>query len=336
VDELELQKDKVTGFYTPYWSRLSDEDQGKYTYLYKNLNDISTDADTDIGSLRSLLFQRGDNIGTYRDLESQEAFENIEDCTLMETEAGIDRLFHYIATTMNDLLAPNITAGEAIGLTAGNTMTATDAEGNVYTIDADTKILDAENCSVGTDHKLPPQELFTRLGTDRYTEVTGDDGKTYYLYNEESETDTAKMYCISGCEVNLNLLQEESLLPMFRQDYTDEKEGAVNYELADKLQDAWDDPMMTINPPDNSPCTFEEYYDSMIDRLGTQGNIYSASVDTLDTTVASLENSRQQIMGVSSDEELTHMIKYQAAYNAASRYITVISEMTELLVTGLI
>jgi flagellar hook-associated protein 1 FlgK len=336
VDELELQKDKVTGFYTPYWSRLSDEDQGKYTYLYKNLNDISTDADTDIGSLRSLLFQRGDNIGTYKDLESQEAFENIEDCTLMETEAGIDRLFHYIATTMNDLLAPNITAGEAIGLTAGNTMTATDAEGNVYTIDADTKILDAENCSVGTDHKLPPQELFTRLGTDRYTEVTGDDGKTYYLYNEESETDTAKMYCISGCEVNLNLLQEESLLPMFRQDYTDEKEGAVNYELADKLQDAWDDPMMTINPPDNSPCTFEEYYDSMIARLGTQGNIYSASVDTLDTTVASLENSRQQIMGVSSDEELTHMIKYQAAYNAASRYITVISEMTELLVTGLI
>jgi flagellar hook-associated protein 1 FlgK len=41
-------------------------------------------------------------------------------------------------------------------------------------------------------------------------------------------------------------------------------------------------------------------------------------------------------MGVSSDEELTHMIKYQAAYNAASRFITVISEMTELIVTGLI
>ena len=29
------------------------------------------------------------------------------------------------------------------------------------------------------------------------------------------------------------------------------------------------------------------------------------------------------------------MIKFQSAYNAASRYITVISEMTELIVTGL-
>jgi flagellar hook-associated protein 1 FlgK len=41
-------------------------------------------------------------------------------------------------------------------------------------------------------------------------------------------------------------------------------------------------------------------------------------------------------MGVSSDEELTKMIKYQAAYNASSRFITVISEMTELICTGLI
>ena len=62
----------------------------------------------------------------------------------------------------------------------------------------------------------------------------------------------------------------------------------------------------------------------------------SAPVDTLTTTTASLENSRQQIMGVSSDEELTKLIKYQSAYNAARRYMTVISQMTELIVTGLI
>jgi flagellar hook-associated protein 1 FlgK len=138
------------------------------------------------------------------------------------------------------------------------------------------------------------------------------------------------MYSITGCEINSALLREESLLPTFRQD------GAVNYALADKLQDAWDTACMTIDPTDNSPCTFEQFYDKMIDRLGTDGNIYYASSQTLDTTVASLDNSRQQVMGVSSDEELTKMIKYQAAYNASSRFITVISEMTELICTGLI
>jgi flagellar hook-associated protein 1 FlgK len=249
----------------------------------------------------------------------------------METEAEVDRLFHYLATTINDLLAPNVAAGDAIdALAGGGTMTATGANGKTYTITADTKILDAENCSVGADGTLPPAELFTRLGTDRYTEVTGSDGNTYYLYNEEDETDTAKMYSITGCEINSALLREESLLPTFRQD------GAVDYALADKLQDAWDTACMTIDPTDNSPCTFEQFYDKMIDRLGTDGNIYYASSQTLDTTVASLDNSRQQVMGVSSDEELTKMIKYQAAYNASSRFITVISEMTELICTGLI
>ena len=63
--------------------------------------------------------------------------------------------------------------------------------------------------------------------------------------------------------------------------------------------------------------------------------MYSASTDTLTATVSSIDNQRNQIIGVSSDEELTNMIKFQSAYNAASRYITVISEMTELIVTGL-
>lgn len=328
-NHLDLQKDKTTGFYTPYWSNLSDPDKDKYTYLYKNLLDISTESNTDVGSLKALLYQRGNGFGTYADLENDKAYAKIEDCTLMETEAEVDRLFHYIATSINDLLAPNISAGDALNLGTG-TLTATDANGNTFVIDANTRILDTANCSVGADKSLPPAELFTRRGVDRYTEVTGADGNTYYIYNEEDTTDTAKCYCITGCEINSELLREESKLPMMRQD------GAVNYALADQLQDLWDASTMTIDPTDNSPCTFEEFYDKMINKLGTDGNVYYSSSQTLDTTVSSLDNQRQQVSGVSSDEELTHMVKYQAAYNAASRYITVISQMTELIVTGLI
>lgn len=328
-NHLDLQKDKTTGFYIPYWSNLSDPDKDKYTYLYKNLLDISTESNTDVGSLKALLYQRGNGFGTYADLENDKAYAKIEDCTLMETEAEVDRLFHYIATSINNLLAPNISAGDALNLGTG-TLTATDANGNTYVIDANTRILDTANCSVGADKSLPPAELFTRRGADRYTEVTGADGNTYYIYNEEDTTDTAKCYCITGCEINSELLREESKLPMMRQD------GAVNYALADQLQDLWDASTMTIDPTDNSPCTFEEFYDKMINKLGTDGNVYYSSSQTLDTTVSSLDNQRQQVSGVSSDEELTHMVKYQAAYNAASRYITVISQMTELIVTGLI
>lgn len=56
---------------------------------------------------------------------------------------------------------------------------------------------------------------------------------------------------------------------------------------------------------------------------------------SLTGTVASVDNQRQQVIGVSSDEELTYMIKYQNAYNAASRFINVVNEMIEHLLTQL-
>ena len=69
-NHLDLQKDKTTGFYTPYWSNLSDPDKDKYTYLYKNLLDISTENNTDVGSLKALFYQRGNGFGTCEDFEN--------------------------------------------------------------------------------------------------------------------------------------------------------------------------------------------------------------------------------------------------------------------------
>lgn len=49
----------------------------------------------------------------------------------------------------------------------------------------------------------------------------------------------------------------------------------------------------------------------------------------------SIESARQQVSGVSSDEELSNMIKFQNAYNASSRYINVIDGMLEHLLSTL-
>ena len=73
----------------------------------------------------------------------------------------------------------------------------------------------------------------------------------------------------------------------------------------------------------------------MVSKMGTDGNVYKSSVETLNTTTLALENSRQQVLGVSSDEELTKLIRYQAAYNAASRYMNVVTQMTELLIMSM-
>lgn len=314
-----LQEDKETGFYTPYWTQLSDVDKQRYVRVFKKNEVISTDLNTDVGSIKAKLLARGDGYGTYQDLESEEAYDRISGCTMMETEAQVSALLHNIVTKINDAYCPNKTVDTDV--------TYTDADGNQVSLKGK-KVLDAANCAVGEDGQLPPRELFTRVGMDRYTKVTGDDGNTYYVYNEEDENDSTTLYSLNNISINKELRKQITLMPYKNQ-------NGADYPLGEKLMSLWNDKEMTLNPYDKKPCTFEGYYDKLIGQIGNDGNTFQSASETLTGALSSIDNQRQQTMGVSSDEELTHMIKFQSAYNASSRFMTVISQMTELIVTGL-
>ena len=197
--------------------------------------------------------------------------------------------------------------------------------------------------------QLPPQELFSRIGTERYTKATytyqpvDENGnpkvdangnpvtetKEIYIYNEEDPNDTTKQYTLQSLSVNEALVIDETLLPHLCQN------GDVDYALAAKLAGVWDEERLTLNPNDTKACSFKDYYKDMIGEMATYGNVYNSTATSLTGTVASVDNQRQQVIGVSSDEELTYMIKYQNAYNAASRFINVVNEMIEHLLTQL-
>lgn len=306
-----------TGFYTPYWPQQSDVEKGQYVPVFRLSGEISSEMNTDIGSIKSKLLVRGDTYGRREDMASEESYGNIEGCTLMEVEAELDVLFSNIVRSMNDIYCPNTETTSAFISTDG------------VTYPAGTKILDEENCARGVDGELPPRELFTRIGIDRYTKVTGTDGKTYYVYNEEDPDVSSTRYAIGTITVNSDLKRQITLMPAYK------KDGSVDYEMGAKLAAAWEVKDMKLNPYDQKPCTFEEYYDKMVDQLGIEGNTYKSVTETLSGAVSSVDSKRQQVSGVSSDEELSNMIKFQSAYNAASRFMNVISEMTETIVTGL-
>lgn len=306
-----------TGFYTPYWPQQSDVEKGQYVPVFRLSGEISSEMNTDIGSIKSKLLVRGDTYGRREDMASEESYGNIEGCTLMEVEAELDVLFSNIVRSMNDIYCPNTETTSAF----------TSKDGVTYP--AGTKILDEENCARGVDGELPPRELFTRIGIDRYTKVTGTDGKTYYVYNEEDPDVSSTRYAIGTITVNSDLKRQITLMPAYK------KNGSVDYEMGAKLAAAWEVKDMKLNPYDQKPCTFEEYYDKMVDQLGIEGNTYKSVTETLSGAVSSVDSKRQQVSGVSSDEELSNMIKFQSAYNAASRFMNVISEMTETIVTGL-
>lgn len=324
-----LQEDLKTGFKTPYWPQLSDTDAGVYTQVF-NTGNACAENNTDVGEVKALLLARGDHYASYVDMQglTQAEYEKgLSNSIMMNTQAELDMLYHTIVTAINDTICPNTTAGNALG--SGNLpLTARTTDGQTITITSDTKILDAENCAVGSDGKLPPQELFTRIGCERYTQATvtinGED-KTIYVYNEEDTKDLSKCYTIQDTQINQKLVEEESLLAHKKQT------GEIAYDLGESLENIWDEAKYKINPSDTTPCTFTDFYIKWIGEVGTVGSVYHTTATSLQGTKDTIDNNRQMVVGVSSDEELTNMIKYQQAYNAASRYINVVSSMIEYL-----
>ena len=91
----------------------------------------------------------------------------------------------------------------------------------------------------------------------------------------------------------------------------------------------------TLNPNVQTPLSFTDYYTNLIGQVANSGSVMRGVQATQEVATDSLFNAREQVVGVSSDEELTNMIRYQNAYNASSRYINVVSEMLEHILTTL-
>ena len=319
---IEIKEDNLTTFSTPYWSHLSEPRKDLYVDVFDLDIPVISEMNTDVGTIKAKLLMRGDRFGIYSDLLTADGYKEVQDEVVMETEAQVDLLIHEIVTAVNNAMSPNK------DYVLQNNLY--DANGNLVHQAGETiQILDVENCARGEDGGLPPQEIYVRQGMERYTTYQIN-GETIYVYNEEDPANSDSLYRLGNLEVNETLKKVITMFPA----YTENK--AVDFKMAERLVEIWNVQGMHINPSDRYPCTFQDFYDKMIAKLGTDGNIYKSSSDTLSTTTASLENSRQQVLGVSSDEELGKLIKYQSAYNASSRYMTVISQMTELIVTGLI
>lgn len=344
VYEMGKQVDDVTGFVTAYWPHTSVPSRDYYDDVFSYTKPISTEMGTDIGELRALILARGDRVANYNDIlgvSPEEYNSSTKDrigagmSVMMQSQSQLDQLFHGMVTAINDLLCPNTEAYNIFDFSnsTNGTMLLRDVNGRSYKITEDTLFLDAEKASLGADGELPPAELFTRIGTERYTEITVQNGdgttSSYYMYNVEDPNDTTMQYTISSVIVNQVLKEQETKLPHLKQD------GQVDYDLMEKLAALWEEEGLTLNPNDTNKVTFLDYYSNMIGDLGTLGNVYESTSASLTDTVTAVSNQRQQIMGVSSDEELTKMIRYQNAYNASSRFINVVNEMLEHLVTQL-
>jgi len=102
--------------------------------------------------------------------------------------------------------------------------------------------------------------------------------------------------------------------------------------LAD-LQNAFLFDSDTLSPTGTS--TLDEFYSTMVSQVGVKSFSAQAGFNQQEGVLLQLNNRRDSISGVSIDEEMIQMIKFQQAFNASARMIGVVEEMFDTLIAQL-
>lgn len=79
----------------------------------------------------------------------------------------------------------------------------------------------------------------------------------------------------------------------------------------------------------------QSFYQSLIGKLGVDGEQANRLAETSAVKQLTIMNSRASVSSVSLDEEMTNMIIFQQAYNASARMITVVDETLDKIINGM-
>jgi flagellar hook-associated protein 1 len=75
--------------------------------------------------------------------------------------------------------------------------------------------------------------------------------------------------------------------------------------------------------------SFSQFYGQMAARVGTALSDATSGQDVQQSLLAQAKDLRQQLQGVSLDEEATILMQFQRAYQANSKFVSVIDELTQ-------
>lgn len=84
-----------------------------------------------------------------------------------------------------------------------------------------------------------------------------------------------------------------------------------------------------------NPQDFDEFYNDTISKFGTKAQEAEQMDKNQGNLVNEIQNKKNTVSGVSLDEEMSNMLKYQHAYEASARMLNVIDEMMQTVIEKL-
>lgn len=168
-----------------------------------------------------------------------------------------------------------------------------------------------------------PLQIFQKIASDGY------DAAGNYIAEDPNEEKGTTLYTVANLTINSDLMKQATLIGLVK---PDQKE---DFELIKKLQDVFTTEDYVLNPNTVTKTNLIDFYSNLVSQIGSSGSVFKSVYNNQETTVNSTEFARQQVVGVSDEEELNNMIRFQNAYNANSRFINTVNEMIEHIINTL-
>lgn len=103
--------------------------------------------------------------------------------------------------------------------------------------------------------------------------------------------------------------------------------AAGDNENANKIANIFDTPTMNTGT-----VSHNQFYAAFTSKIGTDASSASRDEQNQQLILTQVENQRNSYSGVSLDEEMTNMIKFQRAYDASAKLIKTVDEMMSTII----
>jgi flagellar hook-associated protein 1 FlgK len=218
---------------------------------------------------------------------------------------------------------------------------------NVITIDADTGGTTLSSLIIDIDGIA---NISASINTDGKLMIDADSGYTFAFSDDTSNVLAAlgvntffSGSTAGNISVNSTIVTDKNHIAAARIDSAtgefasgDNDNALAMADLQYKSMDIsqWTCDRINGNTQGSVTTTIEDYYHSMVGSIGIVSSSISRERNYNEMMVDKLNTLRNSISAVSLDEEMTNLIKYQHAYQAAAKLITVSDEMLNTLISA--
>ncbi|MCL1935316.1 MAG: flagellar basal body protein [Defluviitaleaceae bacterium] len=96
------------------------------------------------------------------------------------------------------------------------------------------------------------------------------------------------------------------------------------------LLSTWHENLISIDG--SAPAGIDDFYNFMVTNLAVETESLNNFADSHARTISEIEGERHRSFGVSLEEEMTNMIRFQHSFNASARVVNVLTEMIDTLI----